>query len=45
MYAPKFNSWRIALLVLKHEGAKLVLRLSCFVAALVAALLIAKAFA
>ena len=42
---PRLNSWRVALLVLKHEGAKLLLRLSCFVAALVAALLLAKAFA
>ena len=42
---PRMNSWRIALLVLKHEGAKLSLRLALFVAALVAALLLARAFA
>ena len=42
---PRMNSWRIALLVLRHEGAKLSLRLGLFVAALVAALLLARAFA
>ena len=42
---PRFNRWRIALLVLKHESAKLLLRLSCGVAALVAAVLMLKAFA
>ena len=41
---PRFNTWRIALLVLKHEAAKLALRLSLFVAAFVAAVLLARAF-
>lgn len=42
---PKFNTWRIALLVLRHEGAKLSLRLSCLAAVLLAVLLLAKSFA
>lgn len=42
---PRFNTWRIALLVLKHESAKTALRSGAFVAACVAALLLAKVFA
>lgn len=42
---PRFNTWRIALLVLRHELAKTAFRSGLVVSAVVAGLLLAKAFA
>lgn len=44
-FAPKFNTWRIAFLVLKHETAKSLLRLARLSIWVVVLLLIARVFA